>query len=152
MENTSVHNPEAKTKKRKTLKERVQDVGTGLKNFGRTITNYWDWYDIDRKLVTGALIAAVGFGYVVGIEKFVSQPLRARRDLSQAKQEVLFRYGDTNKDGYISQAEEDALFAEVLKGKGVRCISGEIPVDENGQEVSREEFTGWIRAYIDSKK
>lgn len=151
MENTLVQTQETETKKKKTLKDRLGDVKTGFRNFGRTIANNWDWYDMNEKCVKGALIAVVGFGYIVGMEKFVSQPLRARQELSQAKQEVLFRYGDANKDGYVSQAEEDTLFAEVLKDKGVRCISGERPVYEGGQEVSRVEFTKWINDYMNSK-
>jgi hypothetical protein len=143
---------EVETKKSKTLKERLQSVGDGFKKAGKRIAFDWDYYDCNRKLVTGALIAAAGFGYIVGMEKFVSQPMRERRELSEARQEVLFRYGDSNKDGYVSQAEEDALFAEILSGKGVRSIPGERPFYEGGTAVPRSELTSWIKEYMDPRQ
>ena len=75
-----------------------------------------------------------------------------REAFSEARQEVLLKYGDTNKDGYVSQAEEDALFANILSERGVKSLPGKRPFYEGGKTVSRIELTSWINEYMASKK
>jgi hypothetical protein len=143
---------ESDEKKPKSLKERIQEVGTGIRGAGKWIANQWDWYDMNSKCVYGAIFAGVMTAYIVSMEKFVSQPIRERQAFSEARQEVLLRYGDSNKDGYVSQAEEDALFADILSGRGVKSLPGERPFYEDGKIVPRTELTFWINDYMASKK
>lgn len=142
---------EGEEKKSKSLKERVQDAENSFKKFGRTIANKWEWYDINYKSKIVGFVAVGLTAYILGIEKFIAQPLKERENLAQATQEVLFKYGDINKDVYVSQEERDVLFAEILKDKSVKCISGERPVYENGKEVTKKELTDWINDYMNSR-
>jgi hypothetical protein len=139
-------------KKSKSLKERVQETGNWMKGVGKTIAENWDYYDMNAKCLVASIILAIDLGAIFGLDALVGKPLRAKGNLTQITQEVFVKYGDTNEDGYVSQAEKDSLYSEIFKGRGVTCISGEKPVYSNGKYVKSEELTDWIKGYITLKE
>ncbi|VVB83093.1 Uncharacterised protein [uncultured archaeon] len=143
---------QSEEKKSKSLKKILQETGNWIKGVGKTIAYNWDIYDMNAKCLGLGLFVALDIGMVLGIDTFIGKPLRAKENLTQITQEVLVKYGDTNKDGYISQTEKDSLYSEIFKGRGVTCISGEKPVYSNGKTVSSEELTNWIKGYMTLKE
>lgn len=144
MEDLLNQTPEEEAKEKKTLASRIRDTR-------RWISRNWDWYNMNAKCVFGGVLLTVATLYGIGAGK-VSEYFEAKNNLGNAKQEVLLKYGDANEDGYVSQAEKDYLFVDILKDKNVICISGEQPIYKDGKEVDRKEFTSWIRDYINSRE
>lgn len=111
---------------------------------------------IDR-IVKGILI--IGVAGLVGAVSYVGF-VSARRIYRQAiiseeynrlYPQAIDRWADTNKDGFIPQAEIDTFNKDLLKDKGVTLKVGEMPKYPDGTPVPQELIVKWLKEYKPSE-